>query len=112
MKDRDYENRMFKKFQADFTESEVIQILSKKLSERNFEIGTLQSELHELEDKIKSLTEYQEDAEFVNTSARSAVRKEDLYNQIREENKRLRKTNKSLKNTVNELLLKLNVQFY
>jgi predicted nucleic acid-binding Zn-ribbon protein len=100
----DYCDRTLIRLRREYTRDEVVSALYKKLSEKEIEIGQLKSEIDHLNSKLQNTKEQNE----TNKAGRIEARKDALYKLKAEENKKLKKQIKQLKQHRDELMSKLN----
>jgi hypothetical protein len=103
MPKNDYCDRTLIRLKRQYSKDEVVAALSKKLSERDFEIGQLKSEIYHL----KSVLNADNEQKLINRKGKIEARKDELFNLKSEENKKLKKQIKQLRQQKDELFSKL-----
>jgi len=104
-KKENFEDRTLIRLRREYSKDETVAALSKKLTEKDMKIGALSSEV----DHLKNELELQINQKEINKQARKEVRKEEMYKQALEANKKLREQRKELRRVRNELLAENNI---
>jgi len=99
-----FEDRTLIRLRREYSKNEVVAALSKKLTEKDMEIGALTSEIDHLKNELESQINQKE----INKLARKEMRKDNMYNEVLLNNKKLREQRKELRRVRNELLIENN----
>jgi hypothetical protein len=96
-----FEDRTLIRLRREYSKDEAVAALSKKLTEKDVEIGVLSAEVDHLTSELNTLIDQKE----INKQARKEVRKDEMYKQLLVANRKLREQRKELRRVRNELLV-------
>jgi hypothetical protein len=100
MKEINYEDRLLLRLRREYSKDEVVNAISIALSKKEQEVGELLSEIDFLKEEIES---YKKDTDL-KKEERKALKREDLYQNLLQQNKRVLAEVKRIRHEKSELV--------